>query len=675
MPTPLTCLLVEDSEQEATLLIEALRHGGYNPTFERVQTEESMRTALGKQRWDVVFCEYTMPQFSAHSAFQVLRESRSPSPFIVVSGEDGEKPAVEALKFGADDYLPKNNLVQLVPSLKRSLRDAEYRKQRDSARHRNEQIMFHSMDMICTIDDQSRFVEVSAASMRILGYEPHELEGQKFTKFLHPADIKSSQEEVDLVLKGRVTFNFENRYLRKDGVAAFLSWSASWAAADRLLFCVARDITNQKVAEETLRQSEAMFRLMVEHVADYVILMLDPNGRIKTWNAGAERANGYKVGEILGQSHSRFFAPEDISEEKPAKLLLQAANEGRAAFEGWHVRKDGSRFWVSTVLTAVRNAQGKLVGFVKMTHDLTERKKAEEQHQHMELQLRQAQKLEAIGQLAAGIAHEINNPTQFTEHNLRFLQESFPKLAQFTNSYEAILSGLKTGTVPQPQLDELQDQFTKLDLGFLATEIPVAIDEALQGTDRINKIVRAMKEFSHPGKADNLRPEPASLNRAIETTIIVARSEWKHVAEMITEFDPQLPLVPVFLGEFNQVVLNLLVNASHALAEKAKDDPQNKGIITVSTRRDGDWVEIGVRDNGSGIPERIRHRIFEPFFTTKEIGRGTGQGLSIAHSVITKKHAGDLRFETETGKGTRFIIRLPLNPPAPNHENHPEPKS
>ena len=534
METALKCLLVEDSEQDAQLLIETLRRGGYHPAFERVQTENDMRLALLEKEWEVIFCDYVMPQFSAPAAFQVFLECDAKIPFIIVSGEIGEDHAVESLKFGADDYVLKRNLQRLIPVLKRSLKDVEHRRERDAARHMNELIMANSVDMICTIDEQFRFVEVSAASRRILGYEPNELEGQKFTQYVHPEDVERTEQKANFVMEGHAIFHFENRYRSKDGAVTYLSWSASWSPADRLLFCVARNITEQKRAE-------------------------------------AER-------------------------------------------------------------------------------------------QQMELQLRHAQKLEAIGQLAAGIAHEINTPTQFTEHNLRFLQETFPKLLQL----------VKGSAPPQPQPDGIQGTQEKSEFEFFASEIPAAIDEALQGTERISKIVRAMKEFSHPGTEDNSQPEPADINHAIETTITVARSEWKHVAEMVTKFEPELPAVPVFASEFNQVILNLVVNAAHAISEATNGDRERKGVITVSTRHDGDWAEVRVSDNGAGIPEHVRHRIFEPFFTTKKVGLGTGQGLTLAHSVIVKKHLGDLRFETETGKGTCFIIRLPLGKPAKKEEKRKE---
>ena len=171
------------------------------------------------------------------------------------------------------------------------------------------------------------------------------------------------------------------------------------------------------------------------------------------------------------------------------------------------------------------------------------------------------------------------------------------------------------------------------------------------------KIVRAMKEFSHPGTEEK---RPIDINRAIETTLTVASNEWKYVANDRTVFADDLPMVPCLAGEFNQVVLNLIINSSHAITDSVGDGSKGKGEITITTRREDDWAEISIKDSGAGIPENIRSRIFEPFFTTKDVGRGTGQGLSLAHAVIVKKHSGKIWFESELGKGTTFFIRLPL---------------
>jgi signal transduction histidine kinase len=190
----------------------------------------------------------------------------------------------------------------------------------------------------------------------------------------------------------------------------------------------------------------------------------------------------------------------------------------------------------------------------------------------------------------------------------------------------------------------------------LKEEVPRAIEQTLDGVNRVAKIVRAMKEFSHPSSEGKVA---ADVNRLIDNTITVANNEWKYVADLVRDFDPSLPLVPCIAGELNQVILNLIVNAAHAIGESIKADPGRKGIITITTRAAEAGVEIRVKDTGTGIPVEARAKIFDPFFTTKAVGKGTGQGLTIAHGVIVKKHGGRLSFETEMGVGTTFVIHLP----------------
>lgn len=257
----------------------------------------------------------------------------------------------------------------------------------------------------------------------------------------------------------------------------------------------------------------------------------------------------------------------------------------------------------------------------------------------------QAQKLEAIGHLAAGIAHEINTPIQYIGDNTRFLQRSFQELLQVSKQEKTLSAA---------------------ELDYLATEIPNAVDQSLEGIDRVAAIVRAMKEFSHPGR---LEKTPSDLNHALDTTITVARNEWKYAAEIITDFDPALPLVACVANELNQVFLNLIVNAAHAIIEMQGTDNPEKGTITIRTRTDGAWADIRISDTGMGIPHTIRDQIFDPFFTTKAVGKGTGQGLAIARSVIVDKHQGTLTFESEPGEGTTFIIRLPIVDTDAPHEN------
>jgi signal transduction histidine kinase len=275
----------------------------------------------------------------------------------------------------------------------------------------------------------------------------------------------------------------------------------------------------------------------------------------------------------------------------------------------------------------------------------------------MEIQLRHAQKMESIGQLAAGIAHEINTPTQFIGDNTRFVQDAFESLSRLVAHYERLLQAAEAGAVGPELIQAVRDAAAAADLGYLNREIPAAIRQSLEGIERVSNIVRAMKEFSHPGTTEKIELD---LNHAIESTLTVCRNEWKYVAELKTDFDPDLPPVPVLPGEFNQVILNIVINATHAIADVVGPHGERKGLITVATRRDGGWAEVRIRDTGTGIPEAARQRIFDPFFTTKKVGQGTGQGLAIAHSVVVRKHGGTIGFETETGRGTTFVIRLPL---------------
>jgi signal transduction histidine kinase len=289
--------------------------------------------------------------------------------------------------------------------------------------------------------------------------------------------------------------------------------------------------------------------------------------------------------------------------------------------------------------------------------DLTGRKLAEKQRADIEVQLRHAQKLESIGQLAAGIAHEINTPIQYIGDNIRFLQGAFQDVLQLLQHYDRLLEASRNGPVPDSLVAATETARQNADLQFLVSEIPKAIGQSLGGVDRVAKIVRAMKDFSHPGA---LEKTPTDLNRVIESTITVARNEWKYVADCRTDFDPNLPMIPCLPDEFNQVILNLIINAAHAIADVVGEGGNGMGTITVSTRRLDSQVEVRIQDTGTGIPEKARNKIFDPFFTTKAVGKGTGQGLSIARSVVVDKHGGTIDFETQTGKGTTFIIRLPL---------------
>ncbi len=271
-----------------------------------------------------------------------------------------------------------------------------------------------------------------------------------------------------------------------------------------------------------------------------------------------------------------------------------------------------------------------------------------------------AQKMEAIGQLAAGIAHEINTPTQYIGDNTNFLQGAFKDFLTLLEDYKKLAQQAQEITTLQDTVRSIQEKSKKIDVDYLVSEIPLAIKQSLEGIERVSGITKAMKEFSHPGSQD---AAPANLNQNIQSTVTVCRNEWKYVADVELKLDPQLPEVPCCVGEINQVVLNMIINATHAISDKFEKGKKGKGLITITTHLEGDWVVIKISDNGAGISEKNKQHIFEPFFTTKAVGKGTGQGLMLSFAIVKEKHKGQLNFDSKEGEWTAFTIRLPIDSP------------
>jgi len=316
-----------------------------------------------------------------------------------------------------------------------------------------------------------------------------------------------------------------------------------------------------------------------------------------------------------------------------------------------YTNKKGKGRMLGLNVNPIFNEFNVLDGLILWGTDITSRK-------NLEAQLSQAQKLEAIGQLAAGIAHEINTPTQYIGNNTQFLKDSFNNLKSYIMALQNLFNLAEDNSFQPELLKKISEIRDEIDFNYLIEEIPKAFNETLMGVERVTKIVSSMKEFSHPGVEEKTAID---LNRAIESTITISKNEWKYVADLKTNFDQTLPTIPCYAGEFNQVILNLIINAAHAISDAIKERSEKKGTILISTHRNNCFAEVRIKDTGTGIPEKIRDRIFDPFYTTKPVGKGTGQGLFIAHSVIVEKLKGRLDFETEVGKGTTFIVQIPVS--------------
>ncbi|MFH1196863.1 MAG: ATP-binding protein [bacterium] len=384
-------------------------------------------------------------------------------------------------------------------------------------------------------------------------------------------------------------------------------------------------------------------------VAQNAIVVTNYRGDIVWVNHAFENLTGYQLEECKYKNMRIFNS--GIQDESFYTNFWNNISKGNV-WKGEIVnkKKDESVYTEEMTITPVKNAENIITHFIAVKEDITERKKMQTQITHL-------QKMESIGTLAAGIAHEINSPTQFIYDNLYFLKDAFENLSQILEFNKSIIQ-----RTTQLSFDEIPGKLKELfelnDLEYLNSEIPKAITQSQEGINRITEIVGAMKEFAHSGPQAQTYTD---IQSNIQNTIIVARNEWKYSSEVVTEFDQMLPPILCYPGEINQVILNLIINASHTNAEKNKETGAIKGEIKISTKKEGEDAVIFIKDTGMGIPKNIRSRIFDPFFTTKEVGKGTGQGLAISHSIIVDKHGGTINFESECNVGTTFKITLPIN--------------
>jgi two-component system, NtrC family, sensor kinase len=509
-------------------------------------------------------------------------------------------------------------------------------------------------DSMYVKDPKGRFVVVNAHLAQISGANsPEELIGKTDFDFF-PTDLATAffADEQRVIRSGRPEFGREELGIDRQGKTIHvLTTRVPLRDTNGMVSGIAgigHDISTRKEAEDALREAERKYRGIFDE-ATVGIFQTTPSGRFMSANPAMARIFGFDHPAELVDGVTKLAHEFYVDSKRHAEFVLAMDTVGSVQnFESEVYGKDGSKIWIASNCRAILE-NGAVVRYEGMTENITGRKL-------LQNQLLQAQKLESVGQLAAGIAHEINTPTQYIGDNVRFLKDAFQELASLLSNHDRLLAAAKDNTVSFDLVQEIGAAVELADAGYLLEEIPKAIEQTMEGVTRVSTLVSAMKEFSHPGTKERT---PLDVNHAIQSTLTVARNEWKYVADLEVEFDPSLPLLSCQPGEFNQVILNLIVNGAHAIADAIAKGGPAKGALRVQTRNYQDWAEIRIQDTGLGIPEKVRSRIFDPFFTTKAIGKGTGQGLAIARSVVVDKHNGSIHFETEDGKGTTFIIRLP----------------
>lgn len=498
----------------------------------------------------------------------------------------------------------------------------------------------NAADSVFWVDPQAHILYANEAACSGLGYSRQELTSLS----IHDIDPLFPRERWPSFwqeLKIRRSMHFETEQRHKEGRVFPIEITANYLDFDgqEYIFAFTRDISERKLAEKELR----LTWFSLENAADGV-LWVDPQARILYANDSASRVLGLSRQELTSLAISDI--DPNFPKERWSDFWQELKRRRSLTFETQGRHKEGQLLSIEVTASYLEfDGQEYLFGFAR---DISERRM-------IQAQLQQAQKMESIGQLAAGIAHEINTPTQFVTDNLTFLRDSCTSVNALLDLYRGTIHD-HSGALPPTLVSKVHQAESACDLDFIMAEVPSAIDQALDGAHRVAKIVRAMKEFSHPGSDEK---QPADINQAVLTTLTVSRNEWKYVAEVETILQPDLQMVPCHVSELNQVLLNLLINSAHAIAEVVGDGATKKGKITIRTTQDARSTTIAVQDTGAGIRPEIQSRVFDLFFTTKGIGRGSGQGLFLAHNSIVKKHGGKIWFDTEVGKGTTFFIQLP----------------
>jgi len=481
---------------------------------------------------------------------------------------------------------------------------------------------------IYMLDTDGRVTSWNSGAERFKGYSEGEILGQHFSRFYTEEDKAIGLPATALrTAREQGRFEHEGWRVRKDG-------SRFWAhviidpirdsKGELVGYAkITRDLSERREAEKALRESQEQLRLLVQGVTDYALYMLDLEGRVSSWNAGAERIKGYTRNEILGHHFSRFYTEEEREAGVPTFGLKQAAETGRWETEGWRVRKDGSRFWAHVIIDAIRNDAGEHIGYAKITRDVTERKTAERELEETREALFQSQKMEAVGQLTGGVAHDFNN------------------------LLTVILGGLDTIARAKPNE---------------TARIRRALDMARHGAERAASLTSRLLAFS---RKQALEPTPTDLNILVRNMAdLLHRTLGEHV-ELESVLSPRLWTVEVDQNQLESAILNLAVNARDAMGSGGKltIETQNTFLDESYTALDaevrpGQYVVICVSDTGSGMSAETRARVFEPFFTTKELGRGTGLGLSMVYGFV-KQSGGHITIYSEVGEGTTVKLYFP----------------
>jgi PAS domain S-box-containing protein len=697
-----TILAVDDERTSLKLLTTVLEAEGYH--VHAAMSGEQALESVARILPDLILLDIVMPGIDGFEVCRQLKTHAKTShvPVIFLSATTDSIERVAGFKLGAVDFVPKPfqrqellarvhthlALARLQAALKKEtaeLGETNQRLQNEIAKREEiaaslseseekfRTLAGSAQDAFVMLDDEGRVIFWNRAAIGIFGYTEQEITGKKFHDHIVPERFRAAPEYRFEHFKATETGPSVGKSvalhaLRRDGSEFQIELSVATVKLRQkwVAIAVIRDITGRLRAQETLQRSEERLNLVLDAA------------HMGIWDK--DLITGKLLRSIV---HDQIFGYDSIQENWTNETLLehivpedrerrqqemahsdpntQINSEYRIIRAGDHALR-----WIQFQGKVYCDANGKPIRKAGIVLDITDRKLAEQEQQSIDAQSSLSQKLESVGRLASGVAHEINTPMQFITDNTQFLKRAVTSLTEVLGAYRAVNEIVASGNKPEEALALARALEETNEMEYLLGEIPRTFDETMSGLQRVTHIIKSLKEFSHPNTTSK---HAADLNKAIATTIAVSRHEWKYVAEVVTELDPDLPMIPLCIDEMNQVMLNLIVNAAHAIGDAIKLRGEAKGVITIRTKQDGDSVLVDVADNGTGIPESAQSHIFEPFFTTKGVGKGTGQGLAIIRTIVLKNHGGTISFTTAPGKGTTFHIRLPM--PSPDEAQPP----
>jgi PAS domain S-box-containing protein len=692
MDKPLKVLVVEDVEDDAQLTLRHLRDSGLAYESLRVESLQQLEDALREREWDVVLSDYGLPGFNGMAALQVVRKHSADLPFILISGTIGEETAVELIKAGAQDFMMKDRLARLATVVEREIHQAAARREKRQAEEEvcalneeltsvNESLRTANEELISTNEElESAYCDLERAHADLkesehsyrslienlpqcifvkdvncvyvncnknyaseLGLTPKQLVGKTdFDFFPRELAEKYRADDQRVMAEGR-TVEIEEHYI-KDGQVLWVQTVKTPvrdAARDVIgIQGIFWDISERKRAEEALRASEARFKSIFDDVTDGLLLADPVTQSLAMANRAMCEMLGYSEEELLGLGIKDIHPEADLAAVEKA-VSMQMRGELRVAQDIPFIRKDGTVFYADVNSAPVTiNGRELLMGCMR---DVTEKRA----FQAMALQ---ADRLACMGMLAAGVAHEINNPVGYITSNLETLTRYVAAFKELLAEFGE-LEGLVRGAAPTGAaevLGRIAALRQKHDIEYVCNDVDQLLAESSDGARRVRDIVMDLRLFARSDDQEVLAR--CDVNECLETSLRIAANELKYKCKVHKELQP-LPAVLGCPDRLTQVFMNLLINAAQAIPER--------GEITVSSTRDGSFVEVRVSDDGRGIAPEHLPRLFEPFFTTKEPGKGTGLGLAISRSII-HRHGGSIDVESQLGHGTTFVIRLPV---------------